>query len=143
VGGFLGVVSAIDTLYARVVADPAAWDARALGEWVEEALGSLDPPVDRALATAVRRAARCASRLAGHWGDPSRAGKTPVEWEAAVDAALGSRGWEPPLLAARRGLEVEPSPELFEAVRRLHKMVHLQPWMEGVPYSRWLDSQPG
>jgi hypothetical protein len=142
VGDFLGLLSAIDSLYARVIADSAAWGDQALGEWLEEVLGSLEPPVDRTLATGVRRAARCASRLANHWGDSRRAGKAPVAWQGAVDAALGSRGWEPSLTVARRGLEVEPSPELFEEVRRLHRMVHLQPWMEGTSYSQWLASQP-
>jgi hypothetical protein len=141
VDGFLGLVSAIDGLYARVVADPADWSDQALGEWLQEILGSMEPPVDRVLATAVRRAARCASRLAKHWGDPQRAGKVPVVWQGAVDAALGSRGWEPSLSVARRGLEVEPSPELFEEVRRLHRMVHLQPWMEGTSFPQWLALQ--
>lgn len=141
-GGFLGLLSAIDSLYTRVIADPAAWGGQALGEWLEEILGSLDPPVDRTLATGMRRAARCAFRLVNHWGDPQRAGKAPVAWQGAVDAALGSRGWEPSLMVARRGLEVEPSLELFEEVRRLHRMVHLQPWMEGTSYLQWLASQP-
>ena len=55
-----------------------------------------------------------------------------------MDAALGSRGWEPSLEVARRGLEIAPSPALFEEVRRRWRQVHFAPWMEGVTYQEWL-----
>ncbi len=63
--------------------------------------------------------------------------RRPADWRQAVDAALGSRGWEPSLAVARLGLEREPSPALFEEVRRRWPQVHFAPWLEGVGYDEW------
>ena len=136
--GYLGVVSAVDALFERAAADPAACGDEMLAAWLEEGLGALEQPVDRALAREVRRAARLAGRLARYWADPERAPRLPADWRQAVDAALGSRGWGPSLAVAGRGLQLEPSPALFEEVRRRWRQVHFAPWMEGVGYAEWL-----
>lgn len=133
----LGVVVALDSLYRRVAADPAAGQDEALAAWLDEVLGSWPPPVDKALAKQVRRAARLAGRLGRYWSDPERSARRPADWRQAVDAALGSRGWEPSLAVALLGLEAEPSPALFEEVRRRWRQVHFAPWMEGVSYGEW------
>ncbi|HUU61072.1 MAG TPA: hypothetical protein VMX37_01625 [Acidimicrobiia bacterium] len=139
--GHLRVVAAMDSLYERAAADPAAGGDEFLAAWLEEVLGALPPPVDKELARQVRRAARLGGRLARYWADPERAPRRPADWRQAVDAALGSRGWEPSLEVARRGLEVEPSPALFEEVRRRWRQVHFAPWMEGVAYEEWAQSR--
>jgi hypothetical protein len=141
VAGHLWVVAAMDSLYERAAADPAAGGDEFLAAWLEEVLGALQPPVDKELARQVRRAARLGGRLARYWADPERAPRRPTDWRQAVDAALGSRGWEPSLEVARRGLEVEPSPALFEEVRRRWRQVHFAPWIEGVAYEEWLRSR--
>jgi hypothetical protein len=137
VAGYLGLLAAMDSLYERAVADPAAGSAEALAAWLEDALGGVAPP-DRELAQQLRRTARLAGRLARYWSDPEQAARRPADWHQAVDAALGSRGWEPSLAVARRGLEGEPSPGLFEEVRRRWPQVHFAPWLEGVSYGDWL-----
>ena len=139
--GYLRVVAAVDSLYEQAAADPAAGADESLAAWLEEVLAAVPPPVDRELARQVRRAARLAGRLARYWADPERAPRRPADWRQAVDAALGSRGWEPSLEVARRGLAVEPSPALFEEVRRRWRQVHFAPWMEGVTYEEWLRGQ--
>ena len=139
--GHLGVVAAMDALYERAAADPSAGGVEQLAVWLEEVLGALAPPVDKELARQVRRAARLAGRLARYWADPARAGQRPDDWRQAVDAALGSRGWEPSLEVARRGLEADPSPALFDEVRRRWPQVHFAPWLEGVGYEEWLGSR--
>jgi hypothetical protein len=131
----------MDSLYERAAADPAAGGDEFLAVWLEEVLGALQPPVDKELARQMRRAARLGGRLARYWADPERAPCRPADWRQAVDAALGSRGWEPSLEVARLGLEVEPSPALFEEVRRRWRQVHFAPWMEEVAYEEWLRSR--
>ncbi|MBM3695911.1 MAG: hypothetical protein FJW79_08270 [Actinobacteria bacterium] len=135
--GHLGVVAAIDALFERVAADPGACGDEMLSTWLQDTLGGLEPPVDRALAREVRRAARLAGRLARYWNDPERAARLPADWRQAVDAALGSTGWAPSLQAALLGLESEPSAALFEEVRRRWPQVHFAPWMEGVTFEEW------
>jgi len=128
----------MDSLYERAAADPSAGADESLAAWLEEVLSAVQPPVDKELARQARRAARLAGRLARYWADPGGAPRRPADWRQAVDAALGSRGWEPSLEVARRGLEVGPSPALFEEVRRRWRQVHFAPWMEGVTYGEWL-----
>ena len=140
-GEHLGVVAAMDALLARVAGDPAACSEELLGAWLQETLGSLEPPVDKAVAREVRRVARLAGRLGRYWSDPDRAGRLPADWRQAVDAALGSTGWEPSLEVARIGLEQEPSAALFEEVRSRWPQVHFAPWQEGVTYQEWLSAR--
>ena len=85
--------------------------------------------------------ARLAGRLARYWADPGRVERLPADWRQAVDAALGSTGWEPSLEVARMGLEAEPSPALFDEVRRRWPQVRFAPWMEGVTYQEWLAAR--
>lgn len=128
----------MDGLFERVAAAPSACGDELLAAWLQDTLGALEPPVDKALAREVRRAGRLAGRLARYWADPGRAALLPTDWRQAVDAALGSTGWEPSLEVARLGLEREPSPALFEEVRRRWPQVHFAPWMEGTTYQEWL-----
>lgn len=134
--GFLGILAAMDALFEQAAEDPAAGSAESLAGWMDDVLGSMEP-LDREVAREVRRAARLAGRLARYWADPDQAGRRPPDWRQAVDGALGSRGWEPSLRVARLGLEREPSPALFEEVRRRWPQVHFSPWLEGVDYDEW------
>ena len=103
--GHLGVVAAMDALFERVAGDPASCGDELLSAWLQDTLASLEPPVDKALAREVRKAARLAGRLARFWSDPDRSSRLPADWQQAVDAALGSTGWEPSLEVARMGLD--------------------------------------
>jgi hypothetical protein len=141
VAGHLGVVAAMDALFERVAGDPASCGDEVLSAWLADTLASLDPPVDKALAREVRKVARLAGRLARFWSDPDRSSRLPVDWQQAVDAALGSTGWEPSLEVARMGLEQEPSAALFEEMRSRWRQVHFAPWMEGVTYQEWLSAR--
>lgn len=139
--GYLRVVAAIDSLFEQAAADASAGGDEYLAGWLEEALALAGVPADKELARQVRRAARLGGRLGRYWADPDRAPRRPADWRQAVDAALGSRGWEPSLEVARRGLEIEPSPALFEEVRFRWRQVHFAPWMEGVTYQEWLQER--
>lgn len=139
--GHPGVVAAMDALYERVATDPTACGDELLSAWLQDTLGGLEPPVDKALAREVRRVARLAGRMARYWADPERAPHLPADWRQAVDAALGSTGWEPSLEVVRLGLEVAPSAALFEEVRQRWRQVHFAPWMEGVGYQEWLAAR--
>jgi hypothetical protein len=133
-----GLLAALDALFASVADDPTGCGEEMLGAWLQETLGGLEPPVDRALARELRRAARLAGRMAKYWSDPERAGRLPADWRQAVDAALGSTGWAPSLEVARIGLDREPSPTLFAEVSRRWPLVHFAPWQEGLTYEEWL-----
>jgi hypothetical protein len=141
VAGHLGIVAAMDALLERAAGDPAACGDELLSAWLQDMLASLEPPVDKALAREVRKVARLAGRLARYWADPDRAARLPADWRQAVDAALGSTGWEPSLEVARMGLEAEPSPALFAEVRSRWPQVHFAPWMEGITYQEWLSAR--
>ena len=137
-GGHLSVIAAMDALFAQVAGDPEGCGEETLSAWLEDILSALGTPVDKALAREVRRAARLAGRLGRYWSDPGRAGRQPADWRQAVDAALGSTGWGPSLEVARMGLEREPSPALFDEVRRRWPQVHFATWQEGITYQEWL-----
>ena len=131
----------MDALLESVAADPAACGDEALSAWLQDVLAGLEPPVDRALAREVRKAARLAGRLGRYWSDPERAARLPADWRQAADAALGSTGWEPSLEVALLGLERQPSRALFEEVRRRWPQVHFAPWQEGITYEEWLAAR--
>ncbi len=135
----LELVRTLDGLYQAVAADPAAWEDEALSSWAAEMFeslseGSLRPAVKQ-MRAGIRQARRLRRYLELH---PKTA---RVGWESAVDEALGSKGWKPTLDIARLGLEIDPSPELFEEVRRRYRMVHFQPWPESRSYEEWLEGR--
>lgn len=134
--GHLGIVAAIDDLFRRVAEEPSAWGEEAQAEWLAETAAWAEG--DKEILRALRRAARLSGRLARYWSDPERAERRPADWRQAVDAALGSRGWEPSLSVAMAGLEREPSPVLFFEVARRWRQVHFAAWMEGVSFEEWL-----
>jgi hypothetical protein len=130
----LGLIEAIDRLYAAVVDAPDAWDDAALAAWIEDMAAARDEPIDRAAARLLRRALRLARRLGRYWeGRPGR----PDDWRSAVDEALGSPGWGPGLDLARRALEDDPTEELFEQVQERFRVVYFRPWLEGVDFATW------
>lgn len=134
-GATLALVAALDDLYRRVVADPAAWSEPELAAWLEDLAGQHPEGIDRAAARHVRRAARQAAKLARFWrARPDR----PTDWRSAVDEALGSPAWAPTLELARLGLESDPDPELYEVVAARFRVVHFRPWLDGIGYEEWL-----
>lgn len=130
----LRLLASLDGIYERVVSDPAKVRDADLLSWASEAMSVLDPPVDRKIAREVRRVVRLARHLSAFWAERT----PPEDWRSAVDAALGSRGWQPTLDLARWALEESPSAELFEEVRFRFAIVHFRPWMEGVAYEQYL-----
>jgi hypothetical protein len=139
--GIAAIVAAIDDLYGAVAAEPAACGDEMLAAWASDALGVLEAPADREVAREIRRAARAAARLARYWTHPDRAGARPADWRVAVDEALGSRGWRPAFAVARRGLEMAPSPDLFDEVRRRWRQVHFEPWPGPDDFAAWLEDR--
>lgn len=119
----------------RAVEDPSSIDDRALGEWMSEASSLLEKPIDKLLAREIRRGMRTVRKLAAYWSE--RDPGTLVDWRNGVDEALGSRGFQPQLDFLRRSLELWPEPATFEEVKRLHRTVHFDRWMEGVTFEEW------
>ncbi len=129
-------LGAVDGLYERAVTAPGTLDDHDLGRWMEDVAAAMEGRVDTAVARAVRKAARNARRLSRYWAqhDP---GRLP-EWRNGVDEVLGAAGWRPHLDLARRRLDVDPSPQAFDEVKRWFRAVHFTEWMEGVTFEEWL-----
>ena len=134
-GDPLGVVPLAEDLWRRAVTAAASIDDPALEDWMAEAAATSLQPPSRETARSMRRCVRNARKLSAYWGERDP-GSLP-DWRNGVDEALGSRGWEPLLDLAREALDTNPSPEAFEEVKRLHRMVHFTPWMEGVGFEEW------
>ena len=136
----MSVVESLDSIYERVIADPNVRESDLLS-WVNEALYSLERPVDKRITREARRIARLGRRLAEFWRRPEMQGKAPEDWRSAVDEALGSRGWQPTLDIIRFGLETDPTPELFEEMQYRFAVVHFRPWLEGIDYESYMASR--
>jgi hypothetical protein len=133
------VLAAIDELYRRAVEDPGTVDEAWLAAWLEDTSSLLEPPVDGVIARQLRTAARRGARLARYWSQADAAGLP--DWRNGVDEALGSAGWRPALEVARRGLELEPTPEAFRDVQERFRAVHFRPWMEGISLEEYLEGR--
>ncbi|NQV05612.1 hypothetical protein HQ535_03605 [bacterium] len=133
----LSLIGSIDRLYERVMDDPGAFDESEMEGWYTDALGSLPPPVDKQYGRWARRAMRLAKRMAAYWADTDRSGSVPPDWRNGIDQAHGPQGWQPTLEIARRGLEIEPTEELFDEMQRRFREVNLQPWLD-VTWDEWL-----
>lgn len=148
-GTSLALLGAIDGLYESVVSDPAAWREQAFADWASDALGDLGP-LPRPFAREVRRAIRASQRLQRFWADqpvacdgsggfdPGEPTSVEADWRARVDAALGARAWRPSLAIAQIGLDLDPSPALFDEVKRRFPLVHFERWMDGLTYDEWV-----
>ncbi|HEX9855009.1 MAG TPA: hypothetical protein VGC47_06830 [Acidimicrobiia bacterium] len=133
----LSLIERIDDLYRAVVTSPEGWSEQSFAEWASEI--GLDPPAKDVMRH-VRRALRSAQKLArsGHQVDAI----DEADWEGRVDSVLGAQAWRPTLDIGRIGLEVSPSPELFDDVRRRFRLVHSELWLAGVDYEEWAAGRP-
>ncbi len=128
----LTLLAAIDALYRGVVTEPADWSDQAIADWAEDLAGSGLTP---AQTKGVRRCLRAAIRLRDLW-ERGRTISTD-DWRSRVDVALGAKAWRPTLDLARSGLDTEPSAELFDEVGRRFRLVHSEPWMDGLTFDEW------
>jgi len=133
----LSLADAIDGLYRDVVLDPDRWGDDAYAEWLEGIAVDADG-IDRVAARSLRRAVRIAMKLQRFWSSPDAEGhRRETSWEARVDIAVGVPAWRPGLELAERELEVNPSEEGFDDVRRRFRVVNGSAWMEGIDYEEW------
>jgi hypothetical protein len=141
VTGARRVLDAIDELYRRAVEDPESIGDDELAGWLADVADVADgagAAVDRVLVREAAKAARRSRRIARYWSDAGRdPGRLP-DWRNGVDEAVGAAAWQPSLAIARRGLETEPDPDIYDTVRELFRTVNFQPWMEGVSYEEYL-----
>lgn len=129
----------VDRLYERSVMEPASVGERTLEDWANDV--STGYAVDRAGAKFVRRCLTVARKLATFWLEHDRASNDATDWRQRVDVALGIRAWRPQLDLARYLLAESPSPEVFEHVARLFRLVNSEEFLEGVTYEEWLDTR--
>lgn len=133
------LVRMVHDVYREAVSSPDSWSAARAAEWAEDAFVA-DPP-DRETAKHLRQVIRISVKLAEFWRDPAVTARVDRDdWRARVDIALGARAWRPVLELARAGLTTEASPELFDEVKALFRLVHNDRWMDGVSYDEWLEA---
>lgn len=134
---------AVDLLYESVVMEPDDWNEPRFADWVMT-IGETTGPDDREALRHVRRAVRAALKLWEFWlGDEADRYRNESNWRVRVDLALGPRAWRPTLELARLSLTEERSRESFALVRERFRLVHNQPWLEGVSYEEWIHDQGG
>ena len=121
-----GLIGSVDALYERAVLTPDDIDDPQLAGWIEDLASGMEQPVDRQIAKLLRRAARTAKRLARIWSQ--RGPSSLPDWRNGVDDALGTRGWQVQFDLAKRGLEIEPSFELFQEASERYRAVHFTDW---------------
>jgi len=136
----LRLLAVLDRLYEGAVTDPSTWTEQVIAEAAAEAMNDLEVPPPKSIARPFRVGTRRARRLSDYWAD--KGSSALPDWRSGVDEALGSRGWEPMLDLAMAGLDAEPSAELFEEVQARFRLVHFQPWQEGVSFEEWMASRP-
>jgi hypothetical protein len=141
VSRFVGLVDRAEGLYESVVTSAHDWNESRFAEWADElAVDGAD--LDRDTLRFVRRIIRAAAKLQTFWAvDDTTRPDDHGDWRTRVDISLGARAWRPILELAMHGLEVDPSPELFEVVRQLFVVVNAQRWMDGVSYEDWLSGR--
>jgi hypothetical protein len=133
----LGLIGRIDALYRSVVTAPSDWGEAAFADWAGDV-----GPIEKAEARHVRKALRLAQKLAAHWAEEGSAGSVDAtDWRGRVDWVLGAQAWRPTLEIGGIGLDVAPSPELFDDVRARFRLVHSELWMAGVGYEEWAASR--
>lgn len=138
---FSGLVDRAERLYESVVTSAPDWNESRFAEWAEE-LAADGADLDRETLRHVRRIIRAATRLQAFWAvDDGSRPHDHGDWRTRVDISLGPRAWRPVLELAMHGLDVDPSPELFEVVRQQFAVVNSQRWMEGVGYEEWLAAR--
>ena len=134
---------AVDLLYESVVMEPERWDEAAFADWVTS-IGETVGPEDREALLPIRRAVRAALKLADFWaGDAAERYRNESSWRARVDIALGPRAWRPTLELARLSLAEDGSRESFALVRERFRLVHNQPWLDGIDYEDWVRDHAG
>ena len=139
----LSLAGAIDDLYRDVVLVPDRWGDDAYAEWLGNIAIDADGIV-RAGARSLRRAVRIAMKLQRLWtSSEADVHRGEESWEARVDIAVGVPAWRPGLELAERDLEMNPSEEGFDEVRRRFRVVHGVPWLEGVDYEQWCFGNAG
>lgn len=130
----LRLLAAVDEMYERVATEPQQWHDQAFEDWAEDLAAE---GMTRNEARAVRRCLVMGQKIRSFWADSKHA-VSADDWRSRIDVAFGPRAWRPTLELAMDGLEAEPSPELFEAVKERFRVVNSEQWMEGVEYEEWV-----
>ena len=132
---------AVDLLYESVVMEPEGWDEVAFADWVMT-IGETTGPDDREARRHVRRAVRAALKLWEFWiGDGAKRYRNESDWRVRVDLALVPWAWRPTLELSRLSLDEDKNRESFALVRERFRLVHNQPWLDGVAYEEWHRDQ--
>jgi len=133
------VLDEVDQLYRLAVTEPSAVTDQAILDWTDGVAG--DSEIDRHGAKYVRRCVNAARKLAAFWSAREPAGADPTDWPSRVDLALGVRAWRPQLELARHLLDVSPNTETYDRTAQLFRIVNNEPFLDGLSYEGWLETQ--
>ena len=132
------LLSEVELLYEGCVTNPADWGERAFADWAE-GIQHVEG-LDKVSARYVRRCMNAGRKLAAFWSDRGSEVASD-EWRSRVDVALGARAWRPLLDLAEHELERTGAEGAFVVVSGLFPLVRNQPYLDGVGYGEWLESE--
>ncbi|MCL1601327.1 MAG: hypothetical protein M3112_07305 [Actinomycetia bacterium] len=132
------VLDDIDQLYEAAVTSPESLNDQMIQDWTEGVAGNYD--IDRLGAKYVRRCVTAARRLSAFWATWDPTLERPTEWPSRVDLALGVRAWRPQLDLAHHLLIEDRDPATYERAAHLFRVVHNQPFLDGMTFEVWLET---
>jgi len=133
------LLSDVDDLYEVSVTDPTSLNDQAVSAWAESVASSHE--VDRVAAKYVRRCLGMSRRLAAFWAVRPQTADDPTDWRSRVDIAFGIRAWRPQLDLAQHLLAAAPTNDTFHHVTELFRLVNGTPFLDGVSYEEWYETQ--
>lgn len=131
------VLAEVDALYAAVVLEPQQWSDQSVADWAGGVAGA--DGVDKVSAKYLRRIVRVAGKLQQFWLSDERASDPSLDWTSRVDIAMGPKAWRPVLDLATYMLESHPSPETFERVASMFRVVNSVEFLDGASFEEWRD----
>ncbi|MEN8041820.1 MAG: hypothetical protein ABFR95_09990 [Actinomycetota bacterium] len=129
------ILAEIDDLYERAVTDPASLNDQAFADWTEGVASGFE--IDRSAAKYVRRCLNAGRKLAAFWESHGSSPDDPETWQGRVDFSLGVRAWRPQLDLAMLVLESDPDEESYARAVELFRLVHHEPFLDGMSYDEW------
>ncbi|GMQ93205.1 MAG: hypothetical protein BMS9Abin12_0682 [Acidimicrobiia bacterium] len=133
------VLDDVDQLYELAVMEPSTLNDQVIADWAEGVAAGSE--MDRTGAKYVRRCLNISRKLSSFWIARAAASDAPSDWRARVDIALGIRAWRPQLDLAQHILESSPSEDVYSFVVELFRIVNNEPFLDGVSFEEWRETQ--
>ncbi len=132
------ILDDVDRLYEAAVTEPETVNPQMIADWSESIATS--QYMDRQAAKYVRRCITAARKLTTFWAERDSASDV-ADWSTRVDLSLGERAWRPQLDLSLHLLDTAPEFDVFDKTTQLFRLVHHEPFLDGISYENWLESR--